>query len=91
MRKDGVLDTTAFLKLAGKFIELANRENKRVPASELHMAFLWAAARYNAHFAKAVVNVDNHEAFVASMAEEYKVMLRQHLADPSLDGGGQTG
>lgn len=84
MRKEGVLDTGAFLKLAGKFIELANRENQRIPATELHMAFLWAAARYNAHVAKTVLDVDNHETFVKKMADEYKEMLRQNLADPSL-------
>lgn len=85
MRKDGVLDTSAFLKLAGKFIDLANRENQKVPATELHAAFLWAAARYNAHVAKAVIGVENHEQFVKNMTDEYREMLRQHLADPSLD------
>ena len=85
MRKDGVLDTSAFLKLAGKFIDLANRENQKVPATELHAAFLWAAARYNAHVAKAVIGVENHEQFVKTMTDEYREMLRQHLADPSLD------
>ena len=87
MRKDGVLDTSAFLKLAGKFIDLANRENQRIPATELHMAFLWAAARYNAHVAKAVLNVDNQEEFVKAMANEYRDMLRQHLGDPGLGNG----
>jgi ATP-dependent helicase/DNAse subunit B len=85
LRKDGVLDTTAFLKLAGKFIDAANRENQRIPATDVHMALLWAAARYNAHVAKAVLDVANHEQFVKEMAEEYTEMLRQHLADPDLD------
>lgn len=85
LRKEGVLDTAAFLKLAGRFIDVANRENQKVPATDLHMAFLWAAARYNAHVAKAVLAVPNHEEFVKQMADEYKEMLRQHLADPGLD------
>lgn len=85
MRKDGVLDTAAFLKIAGKFIDLANRENQRIPATELHLAFLWAAARYNAHVAKAVLDVPNHEEFVKTLTDEYREMLRQHLADPGLD------
>ena len=85
LRKEGQLDTSAFLKLAGKFIDLANRENQRIPATELHMAFLWAAARYNAHVAKAVLDVENHEEFVKEMANEYRDMLRQNLGDPSLD------
>lgn len=84
LRKDGMIDTSAFLKLAGKFIDLANRENQRIPATDLHLAFLWAAARYNAHVAKAVLDVENHEEFVKNMADEYKEMLRQHLADPGI-------
>lgn len=83
--QERVLDTTAFLKLAGRFIDIANRENRKVPATDLHMAFLWAAARYNAHVAKAVLEIDNHEDFVKKMGDEYKEMLRQHLADPGLD------
>lgn len=90
MRKEGVLDTAAFLKVAGKFIDLANRENQQIPATELHAAFLWAAARYNAHVAKAVLGVENHEEFVKAMTDEYREMLRQHLADPSLDPDGGT-
>ena len=83
-RVQGKLDTTAFLKLADKFIDVANRENTRVAATELHMAFLYAAARYNAHVANVVLAVDNHETFVADMTAKYQDMLRQHLADPGL-------
>ena len=84
MRAEGNLDTMAFLKVADKFIDLANRENQRVKATELHMAFLYAAARYNAYVAKVVLDVDNHEKFVEKMVGEYTEMLRQHLGDPSL-------
>jgi ATP-dependent helicase/DNAse subunit B len=83
-RERGELGTTAFLKLADKFIDVANRENRNVSATELHMAFLYAAARYNAHVAKVVLDVQNHEAFVADMTKSYQEMLRQNLADPSL-------
>ena len=83
-RADGKLDTAAFLKLADKFIDVANRENNRVEATELHRAFLYAAARYNAHVAKVVLDVPNHELFVEQMTKEYQDMLRNHLADPSL-------
>lgn len=85
MRAEGHLDTAAFLKAADRFIDVANRENARVKATDLHMAFLYAAARYNAYVAKAVLDVDNHEEFVKKMAAEYSEMLRQHLGDPSLD------
>jgi Protein of unknown function (DUF3144) len=84
LRADGKLDTAAFLKVADKFIDIANRENDRIAATELHMAFLYAAARYNAHVAKAVLKVENHEAFVDDMTKAYQDMLRQHLADPGL-------
>lgn len=84
-RAEGELDAAAFLELAAKFIELANRENRKVPATQLHMVFLFAAARYNAHVAKSVMEVENHEEFVAHMTKQYGEMLRQHLADPGLD------
>ncbi len=80
-RKAGELDTMGFLKLADKFIDVANKENKRISATDLHMAFLFAAARYNAYVANAVIKVDNHEEFVSHMVEQYTEMLRQHLAD----------
>lgn len=79
------LDTSAFLKLADKFIDVANRENDRVKATDLHMAFLYAAARYNAFVAKVVMDVDEHEKFVEHMVGQYKEMLRQNLADESID------
>lgn len=84
-RKEGKLDTTAFLKVADKFIDLANRENNEVQATDLHMAFLFAAARYNAFVAKTVLNIDEHEPFVEHMAAQYRDMLRQHLGDASLE------
>jgi ATP-dependent helicase/DNAse subunit B len=84
LRAEGGLDTTAFLKLADKFIDVANRENQRISATELHMAFLYAAARYNVHVAKVILDIPDHEAFVADMTKSYQEMLRQHLADPSI-------
>ena len=84
-RKDGELDTAAFLKLADKFIDVANRENRNVKATQLHMALLFAAARYNAYVAKSVTGVDEHEKFVDHMVNQYREMLRQHLADETLE------
>ena len=83
-RREGQLDTAVFLKVADKFIDLANRENARVKATDLHMALLYAAARYNAHVANVVLAVPDHETFVTQMVEQYRDMLRQHLADPAL-------
>ena len=83
-RKKGELDMSAFLKTADKFIDVANRENARVQATDLHMAFLFAAARYNAYVANGILKIDNHEEFVKHMVEQYTDMLRQHLADDDI-------
>ncbi|MCP4185359.1 MAG: DUF3144 domain-containing protein [Hyphomicrobiales bacterium] len=78
------MDTKAFLKAADRFIDVANRQNKNIPATDLHMAFLYAAARYNAYVANTIIKVDNHEKFVKYMIEQYTEMLRQHLADEEI-------
>lgn len=83
-RKAGHLDNETFVKLADKFIDVANRENQNYLATELHMAFLFGACRYSAHVAKNILEVDNQEAWVKSMTENYQEMLRQHLGDPNL-------
>lgn len=81
---EATLDTTEFLKMADRFIDVANRENRAVLASEIHMAFLFAAARYNAFVAKNILEVENQEDFVQDMAGKYMEMLRNHLADPAV-------
>ena len=83
-RAAGEMTDRRFTEIADRFIDLANRENTHVEATDLHMAFLWAAARYNAHVGKNVVGVDEHEPFVDAMVKAYAEMLRQHLADPEL-------
>jgi peroxiredoxin len=83
-RAEGNLDTAAFLKVADKFIDAANRQNARIKATDLHMAFLYASARYSAYVANSILEVANHEDFVKDMTVRYQEMLRQHLADPAL-------
>jgi len=90
-RTEGELDTAAFLKTADKFIDVANRENRKVNATELHMAFLWASARYSAHVATNVVDTEDHEAFVKHMTSQYIEMLRQHLSDPAIKPEAEPG
>jgi uncharacterized protein DUF3144 len=80
----GEMTNDRFMKIADKFIDVANRENQTTQAIDLHMAFLYGAARYNAHVAKNVLNVDNHEKYVTEMLKQYQEMLRNHLADPDL-------
>lgn len=84
-RKAGELDTKAFLDVANKFIDQANRQNETVNATDLHMAFLYASSRYSAYVAKAILEVENHEDFVQHMVKQYSEMLRQHLADEALE------
>jgi hypothetical protein len=83
-RTEGKLDTGAFLKVANAFIDVANRQNQRVKATDLHMAFLYASTRYSAYVANAILEVPDHEEFVRKMTAQYQEMLRQHLADPTL-------
>ena len=83
-RKDGQLDTTGFIRVADKFIDLANRENKNVNATQLHMAFLYGSTRYSAFVAKTIMKVEKHEDFVEEMTKNFQEMLRQHLADDGL-------
>jgi hypothetical protein len=78
------LDPEAFVKMADRFIDVANRENRTTLATDVHMAFLFAAARYNAFVAKNVLDIPDHEKFVEEMAGNYMEMLRNHLADPSV-------
>lgn len=71
-----------FIAIADKFIDIANKQNKRIPATDVHMIFLYAATRYNAHVGKNVIETDDHEAFVEQMTRVFQEMLRNHLADP---------
>ncbi len=80
----GEMTDQRFMEIADKFIDVANRENQTVQATDLHMVFLYAAARYNAHVAKNVIEVDEHEPYVTEMLKSYQEMLRNHLADPSV-------
>ena len=73
-----------FLEIADRFIDVANRENRKTKATDLHLIMLYAASRYSAHVAKNVLNIDEHEPFVADMMKAYQEMLRNHLADPNL-------
>ncbi|MEN3794210.1 DUF3144 domain-containing protein [Fulvimarina sp. MAC3] len=74
----------AFVRLADRFIDVANRANKKQPATDIHMAFLYGAARYNAFVARNIREIEDDETFVEEMAGIYKEMLRNHLADPDV-------
>jgi hypothetical protein len=84
VNKDGRIDEATFVKLADQFISLANSRNKKVLATELQFVMLFAAARYTAHVAKNVLDIDDQEVFAAHMMAQFKDMLREHLADPTV-------
>ncbi len=79
--KIGGLDISAFLEIADRFIDLANAENQKVEARDLHLAFLFAAARYNAYVGNAIIGVEDPEDYIQHMVGQYTEMLRQHMAD----------
>lgn len=83
-QKPGQLDPTSFLKVADAFIDVANRKNKTIAAADLSMAFMYGAARYQAHVARNVIEVENDEEFVQHMVKAFTEMLRQNLADPNI-------
>lgn len=83
-RAEGHLDTAGFLRVADSFIDLANRHNRTVNATQLHMALMFASARYSAYVGKTVLDVENHEEYVKRMTGEFQAFLRQHLADDTL-------
>jgi len=82
--QDGKLDEAHFIQLADQFISLANSRNKRVLATELQYVMMFASARYAAHVGKNVIEVEEHEQFVTHMTAQFKDMLREHLADPTV-------
>ena len=80
----GEMTSDKFLTLADKFIDIANKENQHIEATEIQMAFLYAATRYNAHVCKNILEVEEQETYVTEMTKAYQEMLRNHLADPSV-------
>lgn len=83
-RAEGNLDTAGFLRVADSFIDLANRHNRTVNATQLHMAMMFASARYSAYVGKSVLDIEDHEEYVKRMTAEFQDFLRQHLADDTL-------
>ena len=82
--RQGELGVDQFLKVADQFIALANTKNRKIVATDLHFAMLYAAARYNAHVGKNVMEVTDHDAFIEHMSKQYVDILREHMADPTV-------
>jgi len=83
-KKKGLLDQEAFLRVADQFISLANDRNKKILATELHFALMYAAARYTAHVGKNVVQTQDQDEWITHMAAQFQDMLRENIADPAL-------
>ena len=84
VKQKGVLDQDAFLRVADQFISLANDRNKKILATELHFALMYAAARYTGHVGKNVVNIEDQDNWIIHMTEQFQDMLRENMADPAL-------
>ena len=69
---------------ACEFISLANDRNKKILATELHFALMYAAARYTGHVGKNVVNIEDQDNWITHMTEQFQDMLRENMADPAL-------
>ena len=80
----GEMTNDVFVAVADRFIDLANRENARVKATDLHLIMAYATARYAAHVGKNVLAIEEHEPFVEDMMKNFGEMLRNHLADPNV-------
>jgi hypothetical protein len=83
-KQKGVLDQDAFLRVADQFISLANDRNKKILATELHFALMYAAARYTGHVGKNVVDIDEQDEWITHMTAQFQDMLRENMADPAL-------
>lgn len=83
-KSKGVLDQESFLRVADQFISLANERNKKILATELHFALMYAAARYTAHVGKNIAEIQDQDEWVTHMSAQFQDMLRENIADPAL-------
>ena len=84
VKQKGLLDQDAFLRVADQFISLANDRNKKILATELHFALMYAAARYTGHVGKNIVDIDEQDQWITHMTAQFQDMLRENMADPAL-------
>lgn len=74
-----------FASLTRDFIDLANKANRKHSGPQVAMPFLYAAARYTAFIGKSVLKVEDHDTYLEQLTQRFHAMLKEHLADPSLD------
>lgn len=73
-----------FLKTADKVIGLANHEATEMRKDAVHLAFLYATARYGVFDWQNGPQNEDAGAFVAKMVGRYEAMLREQLGDTKL-------
>jgi len=73
-----------FLELADKVIGFANHSAFEMNKSAVHLAFLYATARYGVFDWQNSPKREDEEAFVARMLKRYEAMLREQLGDSIL-------
>ena len=73
-----------FLETADKVIGLANHAATEMRKGAVHLAFLYAIARYGVFDWQNSPKNEDADAFVAKMLKRYEAMLREQLGDTKL-------
>ena len=87
---EGFLDSVRYyVTRAAEQLDLGSRLDNVAPvhkavACRQVEAFMYGAARCQAHVARNVINVEDDEDFVSHMVNAFTEMLRQNLADPNI-------
>ena len=73
-----------FMQLADKVIGFANHSATEMRKGAVHLAFLYAVARYGVFDWQNSPRSEDEDAFVAKMLRRYEAMLREQLGDDKL-------
>jgi len=73
-----------FLRVADSVIGLANHSSTEMRKDGVHLAFLYAIARYGVFDWQNGPQNEDQDAFIAKMLKRYEAMLREQLGDTKL-------
>ncbi|MHA1560378.1 MAG: DUF3144 domain-containing protein [Alphaproteobacteria bacterium] len=73
-----------FLGVADTVIGFANHSSTEMRKDGVHLAFLYAIARYGVFDWQNGPKNEDQEAFIAKMIKRYEAMLREQLGDTKL-------
>jgi hypothetical protein len=85
LAKDVGVNSARFLELADKVIGFANHSALEMRKDAVHLAFLYAIARYGVFVWQNSPKNEDPEAFIAKMLKHYEAMLREQLGDTKLE------